>query len=382
LFSSSIHWVEQILSQVSTDALHSHSTHAIPSRVSANFHSLVHILVEPRSGIFPSEGRRVYQPFNVPLYLAASITNDVIELSLHYDEDLFVEGNVRYLLNHLVAAIPQVFKNPRLASSELDLISDGEKNFLLKLPSLVEANNLPPPENHSLYRWGSDLLARSVKATPDAVAIEYEGKALYTYAELDAASNKLSRYLTEHLSVQPGEIVVIFAESSPFVVVSIYAVLKAGAAYMPLDVEMPPERLIYAVEMVKSKTVLTISSLEDKLEPFKSLWTVVAIDSLESQWMSLNEAHFNADRFPKEPVSTLAYVNLTSGSSGTPKVHNIPVNRSLRADYLQGCMISHYNLVSFIVEATPCYEVDNTTRQLQVTDFVAFSVYLPSLTSY
>jgi non-ribosomal peptide synthetase component F len=325
LFSSSIHWVEQILSQLSADALHSRSTHAIPPRVSANFHSLVHILMEPTLGIFRSGGRRVYQPFNVPLYLAASITNEVIELSLHYDEDMFIEGNVRYLLDHLVAAIPQVLNNPRLAPSELDITSDEEKSLLLKLPSLIEVNNLPPPEDHNLYRWGSDLLARSVKATPDAVAIEYEGRALYTYAELDAASNKLSRYLAEHLSLQPGEIVVIFAESSPFVVVSIYAILKAGAAYMPLDVEMPSERLTYAVDMVKSKTVLTISSLEDKLEPFKSLWTVVAVDSLESQWMSLDEAHFDASRFPKEPVSTLAYVNLTSGSSGTPKVQNVPV---------------------------------------------------------
>lgn len=89
-------------------------------------------------------------------------------------------------------------------------------------------------------------LAAQVAHAGDAVALSCGGSA-WTYRELDEASNRLARLLVER-GVSTGSCVALLAERSPHAIVAILAVLKAGAAYLPLDPRMPVERLTFIVD--------------------------------------------------------------------------------------------------------------------------------------
>jgi amino acid adenylation domain-containing protein len=163
------------------------------------------------------------------------------------------------------------------------------------------------PENACV----ADLVATQAVATPDAVAVVSDGVAL-TYRELDARASQLAHHLLS-LGVEPEQLVVLCLKRSPALVVAALAVLKTGAAYVPLDPTWPPDRLLFMLNDSGASVVVTEQSGEG---PFSAgRWQVVNLDR-------------DAEKIARHPVSfpqvalkteDLAYVIYTSGSTGQPK---------------------------------------------------------------
>ncbi|HEV8693706.1 MAG TPA: amino acid adenylation domain-containing protein, partial [Lysobacter sp.] len=149
--------------------------------------------------------------------------------------------------------------------------------------------------------------------TPDAVAVEFAGTHL-TYAELDAQADALARALVTQ-GAGPGELVGLFVERSPQMLVALLGVLKAGAAYVPLDPSYPADRLTFMLEDSAARLVVTQRELLAQLPA--STATAVLI---EEALIAPTGPRVVSDVGPED----LAYVIFTSGSTGRPKGVQIP----------------------------------------------------------
>ena len=155
------------------------------------------------------------------------------------------------------------------------------------------------------------LIEQQAAATPDSIALEFEGQAL-SYAEMNGRANQLARLLREK-GVGPDVLVGVFAERSIEMVLALLAILKAGGAYVPLDPSYPAERLAHMLEDAQASLVLAQPQLASKLPS-----QVGDVHLLDSSWA----AYAGVDGDDLDDIGTprdLAYVIFTSGSTGRPK---------------------------------------------------------------
>ena len=159
--------------------------------------------------------------------------------------------------------------------------------------------------------------------TPEATALVFKGTAL-TYRTLNERANRLARYLQRE-GVRPGALVGICVERSVEMAVGLLGILKAGAAYVPLDPSYPADRLAFMIEDAGLETILTLEKHHDVLGGYAG--SVVDLDGDAARIAA--EAASPPDAAVKP--GDLAYVIYTSGSTGKPK----------------GVMVSHRNVANF-----------------------------------
>jgi amino acid adenylation domain-containing protein len=180
--------------------------------------------------------------------------------------------------------------------------------------------------------------------TPDAVAVRFEDASL-TYAELNARANQLAHHLRGH-GVGPEVRVGVLMERSLEMVISLLAVLKAGAAYVPLDPGLPAERLSYVLEDSAVPLVLVQAALRGVV-PAREGVAVLAVDALALATESAENPAGGAG------PDSLAYVIYTSGSTGRPK----------------GVMNQHRGVVNRLVWMQAAYGIGADDVVLQKTPF-------------
>src|SRR5262249_659704 len=183
-----------------------------------------------------------------------------------------------------------------------------------------------------------------------------------TYQQLEQRSNQLARYLQSN-GVRSGAYVGISLEHSLETVVSIWAVLKTGAAYVPLDPGHPPARLKFVLEDAQIAYILTQQSLKDRL-PATSGIRLICVDS---EWETIAAGHEHTPLNLGTPED-VAYVIYTSGSTGQPK----------------GVRIQHQALVNYICWAKEVYlESEPAAFALYASlgfDLTVTSIYTPLVT--
>ncbi|HEY6807002.1 MAG TPA: amino acid adenylation domain-containing protein [Pyrinomonadaceae bacterium] len=189
---------------------------------------------------------------------------------------------------------------------------------LAELPNLtVEEQQLLDSWNKTQREYGKQLFAhemfeRHAALRPDHVAVVWNHGQL-TYGELDARANRLARYLQSGGVGPESRVRILFGRTGEMIV-SMIAVMKAGAAYVPLDPEYPRERISQALVDSSAKVVLTESAFVDRLNDDVNV-RIVCIDVEREQIESESEQRL---RLQVDP-DNLAYVIYTSGSTGTPK---------------------------------------------------------------
>jgi amino acid adenylation domain-containing protein len=171
--------------------------------------------------------------------------------------------------------------------------------------------------------------------TPRAIAVVCENQSL-TYGELNQRANKLAHHLRGR-GVGPEIVVAMCMERSLEMIVGILGVLKAGGAYLPLDLSYPPERLVFMMEDVNPPVVLTQENLREKLPEQGA-----QIICLDRDWEGIAQESAENLTDGASP-SNLAYVIYTSGSTGKPK----------------GCLITHYNVVRLFQATWNWYKFDD-----------------------
>jgi amino acid adenylation domain-containing protein len=162
---------------------------------------------------------------------------------------------------------------------------------------------------------------RQVLRHPDHTAVRYENQS-YSYAEMNAQANRIARWLLS-LNVQPEQLIGICLERTALLPAAILGVLKAGCAYVPIDLAYPSERIAYILNDADVQIMLTEQSLLAQL-PSGDNFTALALDASESPLTTFSDKNPGIIIQPHQ----LAYVLYTSGSTGNPK----------------GVMISHHNV--------------------------------------
>ncbi|SDE69180.1 amino acid adenylation domain-containing protein, partial [Rhodococcus tukisamuensis] len=177
------------------------------------------------------------------------------------------------------------------------------------------------------------MFEAQVAATPDAVALVFEGESL-TYSEFDVRVNRLARHLIS-VGVGPESLVALAMRRSLEMMVGVYAVLKAGGAYVPVDPDQPADRVGHILDTAAAVCVL--STVRDGFEGAGDS-SVLLIDALDLSGYA-DGPIADADRLGVLDSSNAAYVIFTSGSTGRPKgvavTHGAIVNRLvwMQAEY-------------------------------------------------
>ncbi|MDR6162708.1 non-ribosomal peptide synthetase [Pseudomonas fluorescens] len=236
------------------------------------------------------------------LHLRSNRFNDKAWLHLVYSPAYFEADEIAALTERLLLILQQGLECPALAIADFNLNSPAE------LALLKEWNDtrVSYPHGQLIHR----RFVSRVADQPDAVVATYQGRTL-SYAELNRQANGLAHHLIG-LGVRPDDRVAIVARRSLETLVGLLAILKAGAAYVPIDPAHPPERLSYLLSDSAPVALLSQSDLRERL-PATAL-PVIELDRRE--WSLDNMVDPDV---PGLTTSNLAYVIYTSGSTGLPK---------------------------------------------------------------
>ncbi|RKG68716.1 condensation domain-containing protein, partial [Corallococcus terminator] len=245
------------------------------------------------------------------LDLSLQETADGFSGSLAYSTDLFDASTVARMMEHLGVLLDAVCERPDAPLASVSLLTGPERQRVL---GDWNATARDYPREPSL----SALFSRQATRTPDAIAL-VQGEEHLTYSQLDTLSNQLAWHLRE-LGVRHGSRVALSVERSFERIVSVLAILKAGAAYVPVDASHPRERLALMLQDVGASLLITQARSADALA---SLFPATV--RLESDWRAgLASQSESSPEVPGLDGDSLAYVMFTSGSTGRPKGVCIP----------------------------------------------------------
>jgi len=281
-----------------------------------------------------------------------------------YDANLFSESAIARMVDHYVNLLSQVLEKPTQSLSSYTLMTPEESNRQFAEWNATESEY---PSDRGIH----ELIKEQAQRTSEAVAVKCEEE-LLTYRELDERSDQLAVLLARH-GVQPGDRVGLCVERSISLPIGLLGILKAGAAYVPLDPAYPRERLGYMLQDSGARCVVIQSLLLDLLgDLIGESIQVVCVDRDIVNKDSLFEndplSGPNASCAPvAAEINKLAYVMYTSGSTGLPK----------------GVMITHKSLVNFLVSMARAPGLAARDRVLAVTtysfDIAGLELYLPLL---
>ncbi len=277
---------------------------------------------------------------NYPLAVDA-YGGDALLIKILYHRPRFDDATIARMLGHLQSMLAGMAANPLQRLADLPLLTQTERHQLL-----VEWNDTVAdfPKEKCVHQ----LFEEQVQRAPDALAVADQQHQL-TYRQLNEQAGLLAHHL-QTLGAGPDVRVGVCLDRSVEMVVALLAVLKAGAAHVPLDPAYPRERLAFMIEDAGMLALLTQQALCDRLQLHAPDRNVVCVDT----WLpAARLARHDAISRPAPPATDpkdLAYVIYTSGSTGTPK----------------GVEIEHASLVNLIAWHQRAYGVSAADRATQL----------------
>ncbi len=255
-------------------------------------------------------------PEVVDVDLVVTVASDGSGLRVDHAVEGFSADWVRGLLEQTVTLLSAGVREPEVPLSGLPLLGTADRERLL---AWGRGPSHPVPDE-PLH----DLVLRWARRTPDAVA-GVAGGEVVTYGELARRSELLARYLRS-AGVGVGDVVSLALDRGMWTLVATLAVLRAGAAYTPMDVSWPVERMRMLLADHGARVVLTVGEVAPRV-PRPDGVRVVALDD---DWPAVQAA--DAVDLPQVPADAPAFVIYTSGSTGTPK----------------GVVLTHDKLTNFV----------------------------------
>lgn len=210
--------------------------------------------------------------------------------------------------------LAEIDKDANRPLADISFLPESERDLILKTWNNTETPLVGPELIHAAFE-------AQVARTPDAIAVVFENQTL-SYDALNKAANKAAHVLQE-LGAAPGKPIALHMSRGPDMMIAALAIMKAGAAYVPLDPTFPKARLVHYLKDSGAEIIFTEAALATSLPDSGA--TVLQLDDARIAKAS--------DANPESPVNgaDLAYIIYTSGSTGTPK----------------GVMVEHRNVANF-----------------------------------
>ena len=255
-----------------------------------------------------------------------NIAYDYLISKYSIDDICSIHARFLYIIN-------QVLENNDITLNEIEIVTPDEKKKIL-----YDFNNTSAdyPRDKTI----TQLFEEQVEKTPDNIAVVFEDQKL-TYRELNQRANSLASYLRSQ-KIGRNDIVGIMVNRSLEMIISILAVLKSGACYIPIDPEYPQDRIEYMLNNSNAKLLLTFKRLENKVTFDNKLFV-----ELDNELYNSNKDNLININEPDD----LAYIIYTSGSTGKPK--GVMLKHSNINNFIQGmCNVVDFNSEKTIVSVT------------------------------
>jgi amino acid adenylation domain-containing protein/non-ribosomal peptide synthase protein (TIGR01720 family) len=266
--------------------------------------------------------------------------NDSRRIKITYNTSLFTYEDIKRQGAHYINLLSSVKEHIDSSVIDLKLLSQSEERLILNDFNKTVTNY---PSNKTIQ----ELFEEQVSKTPMAIAVVVEDKVM-TYEELNAQSNKLAHHLRENYTIHPNDFIGLIVNRSSEMIVSILGILKAGAAYVPIDASYPGERIKQLLVDSQVKLVITEHEQITRLSDYYPAALVV----LDIKQAGLSDKIENPDIVNKS--TDLAYLIYTSGSTGMPK----------------GVMIEHKSIVRLVKNTN--YINFKTGQKLLQTGSISF----------
>jgi amino acid adenylation domain-containing protein len=272
------------------------------------------------------------------LNVSVAVINDSIASTWEFSTDLFNKETIRRMEQHFQIILNQIVSDPKQLVNEFTLLSNEE---IYKVT--VEWNNTE--SDHDLKQPLHHLFERQVEKTPNLVAVLDKNKSL-SYKNFNKLANQLAHHL-RRLGVGPETVVAIYMERSIEMVVALYAVLKAGGAYLPIDPHYPKKHTDWVIEDSHPTVILTQAAQSSSLD-----YVHCPIVIVQPNGEGFDDMPSDNPRVEIDPEN-MAYIIYTSGSTGKPK----------------GVIIPHCGICNRILWMQEEYKLSSEDRVLQKTPY-------------
>lgn len=290
---------------------------------------------------------------NFDIFLNVVESPHGLRLEWDYNGEIFDESTIEQWMKYYENILRALAEDMGHTVASLPLLSDDQRTWLLQLAQSTEAEF---SRDKSLIQ----LIEQMVAKKPGSIAVRHGGMQL-SFQELDARAALLAGWLVQN-GVRPGSLVGVLVDRSVEMLIALFGVMKAGAAYVPLDPLYPKARIQFILEETKVPVVLTLErNLGDFAPPTGAKVLCLDRDAAEVQASAPIESR------AIDPES-LAYVIYTSGSTGKPK----------------GVEVKHKGLVNLLTSVQKILKFSSSDRLVAITtlsfDIAALELFLPLVT--
>ncbi|MFN6487000.1 MULTISPECIES: amino acid adenylation domain-containing protein [unclassified Nostoc] len=279
-----------------------------------------------------------FAKFDLALLVIES--DNQLNLNWEYATDLFEKNTIQRMAEQFEVLLKGIVDCPQQPINTLPLMTAPE---LLQLQRWNQTQT-DYPHDKTLV----DLFEKQVDKNPHNIALVFESQQL-TYEQLNQKANQIAHYLIQNHQIKPDTLIGICVERSLEMIIGVLGILKAGAAYVPIDPNYPQERIGFMLEDSGTSVLLTQSFLLEQL-PLANLEKSCQVICLDEE--TFPEALKENPR-PQSTPHDLAYVIYTSGSTGRPK----------------GVMIEHQAIVNLGLSWGKAFQVQHHSRLLQFGSF-------------
>lgn len=335
------------------ESLHKYETYAkdlpLRNKIHTSINQLIHIHI-----IIAKEYKEILLPRTSDFALVIDCNLAQIHVFASHrlirnQTDFSIINNIT---KHLPVFVNSITAQPNIPVWQLNYLPKNEASFLINKCNLTSS---PYPQTSTI----DDLFKKQVNTYPQRIALRYKSQAI-TYSQMDKMVEHLAQYL-RYNNIQRGDIVAICIERSIEIMIAIFAIIRAGAAYLPLDSSYPANQLNFMLENSRSELLILSSSTKARFK-LHSVNKLVLNKSFFKSDLSGHSS--NANKIEISPTDR-AYVIYTSGSTGLPK----------------GVEICHRSVINHMIWMKDTFNFDSREVFLQKTplsfDASVWEVFLP-----
>jgi amino acid adenylation domain-containing protein len=240
---------------------------------------------------------------NSNFYLNLVIKNEDIDIHINYNNKLYSEEYARNFAGYYIEILKQFTSIVNTKSAEISFLTENQRNEIITQFNSSKAS----------YQQKSivELFEEHVKNNPNQIAVRWSGSS-YSYKQINSMANAFANYICNHHLIEANNHVAIMLDRSEKMIVTMLAILKSGAAYLPIDPQTPEDRIQHILEDGKPKLIITDSEYLDQFA-----LSEIPTFYMDLEFDSIDESEENLKKY--KSLSNLAYTMFTSGSTGKPK---------------------------------------------------------------